>query len=422
VDERNVLIKERNAMRALDRLLNQATPDPAFLDSDDESVISVDAQANADGSPTKALLKALCTLPESEGADMLRAMNTLVAGSKRPRDDEKDTPFTKKPRVEIQLVHGMSAPVVFHQYLKDLYSHDIYIPLSFFTSPNLEYINSNASALELSKTNTPYSSKDQIKLLNVAALEKACYREEEMDRGQWLEACRNYVAFLGVTEGEDSAPQIRWDSHFAYFKKSENAKVNFPAILAADVALRKSYVTQPFVFAIDTYRHMLDKCINSMHLDQLRSEVLGTPRLQAEVPRGPPNSRARPPGSQDGGARGGGRGGRGGGRGRRGGARSGAPFKEATGGPPPPPFASYARGAGTASQNARTTRSPTDLRSTARPETRTSLRSGEVLCRAWNIKGPRTTCSHGGARIHACGFCSAKTHHGYAWACQQKPA
>jgi hypothetical protein len=183
VDERNVKINERNAACALDKALNQATPNPAFVDSDDESVISVDAQADADGSPTKALLKALRTLPESEGADMLRAMNTLVTGSKRPRDDEKDTPLPKKPRVEIRLVHGMSAPVVFHQYLKDLYAHDIYIPLSFFTSPNLEYINSNMSALELSKRNTPYSTKDQIKLLNVAALEKACYRGQDMDRG-----------------------------------------------------------------------------------------------------------------------------------------------------------------------------------------------------------------------------------------------
>jgi hypothetical protein len=68
VDERIAKINERNAAHALNRLLNQATPDPAFLESDDESVISVD------GSPTKALLKPLRTLPESEGADMLQAM------------------------------------------------------------------------------------------------------------------------------------------------------------------------------------------------------------------------------------------------------------------------------------------------------------------------------------------------------------
>jgi hypothetical protein len=271
----------------------------------------------------------------------------------------------------------MSAPVVFHQYLKDLYSHDIYIPLSFFTSPNLEYINSNASVLELSKTNTPYSSKDQIKLLNIAALEKACYKEEEMDRGQWLEASRNYVAFLGIIEGEDSVPQIRWDTHFANFEKLENAEVNFPAILAADVALRKSYVMQPFVFDIDTYRHMLDKCINSMHFDQLRSEFVGTSRFQAEVPRSPPNSRTCPPGSQDGGARGGD---------QAGAARAAVveadgadaavlPFKEAMGGPPPPPFASFAHSVGTASQNAHTICWPTDLRFTPQPETPTSSRA-----------------------------------------------
>jgi hypothetical protein len=56
-------------------------------------------------------------------------MNTLAASSKWPRDNEKDTPLPKKPCTEIRLVHGMSAPVVFHQYLKDLYRHEVYIPL-----------------------------------------------------------------------------------------------------------------------------------------------------------------------------------------------------------------------------------------------------------------------------------------------------
>jgi hypothetical protein len=59
VEEKNILINERNAVCGLGRALNQATPDPAFVDSDDELVITIDAQANIDGSPTKAILKAL---------------------------------------------------------------------------------------------------------------------------------------------------------------------------------------------------------------------------------------------------------------------------------------------------------------------------------------------------------------------------
>jgi hypothetical protein len=63
----------------------------------------------------------------------------------------------------------------------------------------------------------------------------------------------------------------------------------------------------------------------------------------------------------------------------------------------------------------------TPVHSTAR-DNDIIARSGDVLCRAWNIKGPKTTCTHGDARIHACCFCGVKTHHGYTWACQQKPA
>jgi uncharacterized membrane protein YgcG len=399
------------------------------VDSDDESLISLDAQAPDDGSPTKVLLKVLRTLPESEGADMLRAMNTLASGSKRPRDDNKDTQLPKKPRVEIRLIHGMSAPVVFHQYLKDLYRHDIYIPLSLFTSPNLDFINSNASSLELTKTNTPYSTKDQVRLLNVGVILKQCYKEEDMDRGQWLEASRNYIAFLGDIEGEDSDPQIRWDSHFAYFEKSDGAEGNFPAILLADISLRKRYTTQPFVFDIDTYRHKLDQYVYAMHLEKLRSDFLGSSRLSPELPCGPPNSRVHPPPSQEGGARRGGRGGRGAGGGAggargggRGGGRGGAPFQGGDGGAAATSACLICtrRGHGFAHCSHNTFENGTQVYSTAQ-DNDIVARSGDILCRSWNIRGARSSCTHGDARTHACGYCGAKTHHAYAWVCQQKP-
>jgi hypothetical protein len=91
--------------------------------------------------------------------------------------------------------------------------------LSLFTLPNLDYLNSNAPSLKMSKTNTPFSAKDQVRLLNVVALLKACHRED-MDRGQWQEVTRNWISFMGVVEGEDSAQQARWDNPFAYFEIS----------------------------------------------------------------------------------------------------------------------------------------------------------------------------------------------------------
>jgi hypothetical protein len=295
----------------------------------------------------------------------------------------------------------MSVPVVFHQYLKDLYKHEIYIPLCLFTSPNLDYINSNASSLEMSKTNTPFSIKEQVWLLNVVSLIKACYREEEMDRGQWQEAARNWISFMGIVEGEDSVQQARWDNHFAYFEKSQNAEVNFPAILLADISIRKSYNTQPFTFDIDTYRHKLDSAIATMHLDKLRNDFTDILQYSPELLRGPPNSCMRPPGSQEGRARGGARGGRGAG-GPRGGGRSGgrgsAPFQGGNRGGAATSVCLICtrRGHGFTLCTYDMLANGTPVHSTAR-DNDIIARSGDVLCRAWNIKGPRTTCTHGDA-------------------------
>ncbi|KAJ6522563.1 hypothetical protein B0H19DRAFT_1086021 [Mycena capillaripes] len=327
---RNSQITERNAERRLNRAMNTATPNPAFQDSDDKSTITFDEPAYNDASPTKAILKALRTLPEDEGAVVLRALNTLTSASKRPREDNEDQAAAKKPRVEIELIHSLSPPVVYHQYLHDLRKHHVYVPLSLFTSPSLDFISSNAPTLEMMKTNTPYSGKEQVRLLSTAALEKACLKEEDMDRGQWQEASRNFIGFVGGIEGEDSAAQVRWDSHFAYFEKSNGAEKNFPAILKADIMLRRHYNSQPFIFSIDTYRHTLDRAISTMEIDKLQIEVSGERRPPSDPPRGPPSLHGH-----GGGSCGGGRGERGGRGGGHGSGRGGAPFQGGDGGAPP---------------------------------------------------------------------------------------
>ncbi|KAJ6610079.1 hypothetical protein B0H10DRAFT_2225364 [Mycena sp. CBHHK59/15] len=73
--------------------------------------------------------------------DLLRTLPFFGGRDKRMREEDSDErKAAKKIREEIVLQPSMSLPVAFHSLLFDLRAHDVYIPLSLFTSPNLELI------------------------------------------------------------------------------------------------------------------------------------------------------------------------------------------------------------------------------------------------------------------------------------------
>ncbi|KAJ7203474.1 hypothetical protein C8J57DRAFT_1259658 [Mycena rebaudengoi] len=287
-------------------------------------------------------------------------------GNKRGREEEDAPAPAKKRREEVEIQEGMALPVVFHHYLKELDLHDYYIPLSLFTSSNLELINSSAPLLATVKLN-PGNGKDKaLRVLDTASFEYNYGREEDLDHGQWQEAARNYAAFIAAVSGGDESDQyIRWDAHFGFFERTEDQQGNFAAILAADISLRKKYASMPFKFDVQLYRHSLDKEINLMGHHQVRDEItslLGVPLpptpLAPALNITPPVSsrgRGRTPNS---------RGGHGGGRGCRG----GAPFPAGHGGEPTTAMCLIC------SENAPPTPSLTTPRSMPAPATTTSIR------------------------------------------------
>ncbi|KAJ6530509.1 hypothetical protein DFH09DRAFT_822145, partial [Mycena vulgaris] len=112
---------------------------------------------------------------------------------------------------------GMSLPVVFHQLLFDLYSRDVYMPLSLFTSPNLEVINSEAATLTMRRLNAAPSQKEP-RILDPEVFERTYGSELLLDRGQWIEPSRNLVSFIEEASGDDRPAQsARWNAHYGFF-------------------------------------------------------------------------------------------------------------------------------------------------------------------------------------------------------------
>jgi hypothetical protein len=73
--------------------------------------------------------------------DLTKNLTLILPGNKHgPADLEAERP-AKHIREEIIIQLGMSLPVLFHHYLGELYHNNDNIPLSCFTSRNLEYIN-----------------------------------------------------------------------------------------------------------------------------------------------------------------------------------------------------------------------------------------------------------------------------------------
>jgi hypothetical protein len=407
--KKNVEIADRNAGREYQHA--QHLRNPRIDDASDvESFITVSVEAEKELSPASTMAKLLGKLSPDSVKDLLRSIPGIGGRDKRARDEAPESEGrrqAKRIREEIALRPGMSLPIVFHDLLHDLVRFGVYIPLSLFTSPNLEILNSSHATVLMRKTNPIVQGGKEPRILDSEAFESAHGRELDLDRGQFTEAARNYVTFLELVHGADSEIVQRWHSHFGFFERAEHAQENFPAIRATDVALRKMYSTQPFVFDPPLYSRELDVAIQKLRMTELEARV-----ASASSSRG---SAAAAAGA---GARGG--------RGARGGARGAAPppFQGGAGGAAPAPVCLVCARRGHLWKDCTATQFEDNgalFCSVRAPDIR-AVQSGQTLCRAWNAKGASANCSHEAAlRAHACSYCGSRDHHAFAWSCRRNP-
>ncbi|KAJ7214320.1 hypothetical protein GGX14DRAFT_610637 [Mycena pura] len=217
---KNERISDNNKQQQLNRLTNAVTPNAAFVDSDDESVITMSDQGDTPASPGSVLTRAVQSLSPHSGKALINAF-MAGGGGKRARDEG-----TRRD----QRKSGMALPVAFHQHLKDLYTRGYRIPLSHFTNDSLHTLMNTASTVDMIKYNEIGAGAKGVRLLDTAAFEKATLREEAMDRAQWLEAAKNLIGFVAEMEGTRSEAHQRWDAHFAFFDNTSRAEQNFTAI------------------------------------------------------------------------------------------------------------------------------------------------------------------------------------------------
>ncbi|KAJ7125677.1 hypothetical protein C8R43DRAFT_715387 [Mycena crocata] len=414
--KKNEIITGNNAERALQNAKHDEEPDTYAPASDDESFITV-SEAEEEMSPATRVLTVISKLTPSSARDVIRS---FLPSNKHSREltkgEEEGRKAAKRIRAEVNLQPGMSLPLAFHALLRDLYYRDIYIPLSLFTSANLEIINSSAATLTLRKINGPSPGDKQPRILDTAAFEAAHLYEIDLKRGQWSEGSRNYVSFLVEVSGDPASPICaRFHAHFGFFEHVEDAEENYPAILSTDIALRRKYATVPFMFSAPFYRTELEKAVTSMHIKAV--EKIATANTTSFQAAGPSNQTI----SSGGG--GGHRGGRGGGRGRSNGggfgARGGAPFQQGSGGDGPGVVCLICSVRGHYWDHCRAEDKSVFFSSPSGRDLVT--KSGQALCRAWNAKGNTTSCSHDNQRAHLCSYCGSKDHHAFSWSCRRCP-
>ncbi|KAJ7497704.1 hypothetical protein FB451DRAFT_1359892 [Mycena latifolia] len=397
--KKNQEIEDRNALRTVKAVQHASDPvkypDPA---SDEESIITTSDAGDV-------------LSPASTGKNLLRSLPMFA---KRKLDKEEKPAAAKKicldlPEVTIQ--PGMSLPVVFHPYLKDLLYYRVYIPLSMFTSPNLDIINSTSATIDTIKLNPANPGEKPFQVINTDLFKAKYLREGDLDRGQWQEAARNFVTFIEEVHGVDSEQGKRWNTHFGYFANAEHAEKNYLAILSADMDLQRKYNTHPFTYDRTHYGRQLDLHVQNINLSNLEKRLGGKSGAgSGEPPRAP-----RAPPSQHGGGRGG--------RGGRGGSRGGPPFQGGNGGEPPATVCLVCgrRGHYFDACTSTTFADNSPVFSSVRDRDLLAIRSGQTLCRIWNVKGERAGCTHDTTtRAHSCSFCG-KSHHAFSWSCRQNP-
>jgi hypothetical protein len=363
-------------------------------------------------------------LSPSSARDLFLAfMTNSTSTSKHARDNDEPKPVMKKLREESAIPAGMTMPPRFSSYIAELYQNNLHLPLSLFTSNNLDLVNNAYESMATVKQNAPgtISSNKQIHVLDTASFEKKILAERNMDCGQWLEGAQNLVTFLkGYWNNREHEQVKHWSHHFSFFAQIEKQETNFPAIITTDIKLRRAYNAHPFTYSYEYYSR------------QLMEEIFAL-RITESIPRTPP-SLGGPSGS--GGSRGGGNGvGRGGGVGcsGRGGGDSGnggtgrgtSPFQGGSSGDTSNVVCLLCARCGhflsTCTHNTFEDGTPVYCRAEGTNNIRV-IQSGTTLCRLWNIKCAAASCSHDfTARTHLCSFCGNKNHHVFSWTCCRNP-
>ncbi|KAJ7715235.1 hypothetical protein B0H16DRAFT_1806213, partial [Mycena metata] len=224
----------RNAERALQKAKHAYDPDSHADALDNESLITISDDEDEAMSPASRLYDAVQKLSPKTGKGLLR---TFGGSAKRGREEKKDV------REEVVIAAGMSLPIVFHKIIRELYEHDIYIPLSIFTIPSLILINANAAVVDMVKLNATWSADKQLRVMST-------------------------VAFENKMEGAESAMVARWEAHFGFFTGVQDVELNFTAIRATDITIRLRYNALPFTFTHSLYRDDLQKEILALRIEE----------------------------------------------------------------------------------------------------------------------------------------------------------
>jgi hypothetical protein len=378
----NNLILGRNADRLLRRTrhLNNVVAYPD-IPSDDESLVTVDEDVPL--SPASGFKKVINSLSPASVINLMHGISSFGGDG----DDPK--PPSKRRHEEINLPVGSRPPVSFNVLLKDLDVHGYYIPLSLFTTESLDYINKNSSSIATTKLNAPGSDK-QICVLDSAHFKANILAERDLDQAQWTEAAQNYVKFMGIVgTPEDVA---HWTAHFGFLVTYDKVEKNFPALLCTDITLHQAYNVQGFSFKREFYQKQLNNELVLLRIDE-KLELCSAdwkPAVETQPPAAPLSLRG---GSQGGGGRGGC-----GGGGSCGGRLSGrgAPFHEGSSGEAPSTVCLLCARRGhyysACTFNAFEDSSLLFCRNSG--NNISTVRSNETLCRLWNVKCDKVTCTH----------------------------
>ncbi|KAJ7306224.1 hypothetical protein DFH08DRAFT_824879 [Mycena albidolilacea] len=172
---RNKAIKGRNTERAVHTTEHAhdpvAHPNAAL---DDKSLITVSDILMDTLSPLCKIKKLTKKFSPASARDLFLAfMSNNASTSKRAHDDDEPKPATKKFREESVIPAGMNMPPRFSSYITELYINNLHLPLSLFTSNNLDLVNSYESMATV-KPNAPgaISSNKQIRVLDTASFER----------------------------------------------------------------------------------------------------------------------------------------------------------------------------------------------------------------------------------------------------------
>ncbi|KAJ7314891.1 hypothetical protein DFH08DRAFT_820867 [Mycena albidolilacea] len=201
---RNKVIEGRNAkcaVRTTERAFDPAAhPDVA---SDDKSFITILDIPMDTLSPLSKVKKVAEKLSPSSARDLFLAfMSNNTSTSKHARNDDEPKPATKKLREESTIPAGMNVLPRFSSYITELYMKNLPLPLSLFTSNNLDLVNNLYKSMATIKRNAPgaISSDKQIHMLDTASFERKFLAEKNMYWGQWLEAAQNCYLPRGLLE------------------------------------------------------------------------------------------------------------------------------------------------------------------------------------------------------------------------------